>query len=114
VQFASRTMEAEVDVMNPSGELMPGMTAEVVLVLSRKDQGLTVPVQAIANSGGNRSVMVVGANGVIADREIKTGMEGASRIEVVAGLSADDLVVVGNRSLLKAGQSVQTKLTEIN
>lgn len=113
VQFSSRTMEAEVDVMNPSGELMPGMTAEAVLVVSRKDQGLTVPVQAITNSGGNRSVMVV-ANGVVADREIKTGMEGASRIEVVAGLSADDLVIVGNRSLLKVGQSVQTKLTEIN
>lgn len=114
VQFASRTMEAEVDVLNPSGELMPGMTAEVVLVISRKDQGLTVPVQAISNSGGNRSVMVVGANGVIEDREIKTGMEGAARIEVIAGLSADDLVIVGNRSLLKAGQSVQTKVTEIN
>jgi len=114
VQFSSRTMEAEVDVLNASGELMPGMTAEVALVVSRKDQGLTVPVQAITNSGGNRSVMVVNSGGVIEDREIKTGMEGAARIEVIAGLSPDDLVIVGNRSLLKVGQSVQTKLTETN
>jgi RND family efflux transporter MFP subunit len=114
VQFSSRTMEAEVDVVNPSAELLPGMTAEVVLVISRKDQGLTVPVQAISNSGGNRSVMIVGVDGVIADREIKTGMEGAARIEVIAGLGPNDLVIVGNRSLLKAGQTVQTKLTEIN
>jgi RND family efflux transporter MFP subunit len=102
VNFASRTMEAEVDVANPSGELVPGMTAEVAVTLARKEDGLTVPVTAIANNGGNRSLLVVSAANSIEEREIKTGMESAARIEVIAGLGADDLVVVGNRSLLRA------------
>ncbi|MFN7938677.1 MAG: efflux RND transporter periplasmic adaptor subunit [Bryobacteraceae bacterium] len=113
VQFTSRTMEAEVDVANPSGELIPGMTAEVAITLARKEDGLTVPVTAISNNGGNRSVMVVNS-GAIEEREIKTGMESAARIEVVTGISPEDLIVVGNRSLLRAGQRVETKLTEVN
>jgi len=114
VSFSSRTMEAEVDVANPSGELVPGMTAEVAVTLARKDDGLTVPVTAISNNGGNRSLMVVGTSNSIEEREIKTGMESAARIEVTAGLAADDLVVVGNRSLLRVGQKVEPKLTEAN
>jgi RND family efflux transporter MFP subunit len=114
VQFASRTMEAEVDVANPSGELVPGMTAEVSLTVARKDDGLTVPVTAITNTGGNRSLMVVNAASAIEEREIKTGMESAARIEVIAGLGPDELVVVGNRSLLRAGQKVDPKMTEVN
>jgi RND family efflux transporter MFP subunit len=114
VQFASRTMEAEVDVANPTGELVPGMTAEVAITLARKEQGLTVPVTAIENNGGNRSVLVVNAGSAIEEREIQTGMESAARIEVIAGLAPDDLVVIGNRSLLRAGQRVEAKLTEVN
>lgn len=114
VNFSSRTMEAEVDVANPSGELVPGMTAEVAVTLARKDEGLTVPVTAISNNGGNRSLLVVGASHSIEEREIKTGMESAARIEVTAGLAADDLVVVGNRSLLRVGQKVEPKLAEAN
>ena len=52
--------------------------------------------------------------GAIEEREIKTGMESAARIEVTAGISPEDLIVVGNRSLLRAGQRVETKLTEVN
>jgi RND family efflux transporter MFP subunit len=111
VQFSSRTMEAEVDVNNPSGELLPGMTAEVVVSLSRKERTLAVPLQALINSGGNRSVLVVNPTGIVEEREVKTGAESASHAEVIAGLSAGDRIVVGNRGLLKPGQSVMAKLT---
>lgn len=110
VQFSSRTMEAEVDVNNPSGELLPGMTAEVVVSLSRKEKTLAVPLQALINSGGNRFALVVNPSGVVEEREVKTGAESASHAEVIAGLTAEDRIVVGNRSLLKPGQAVMAKL----
>lgn len=111
VQFASRTMEAEVDVNNPSGELIPGMTAEAVVNLSRKEKSLAVPLQSLINSGGNRSVLVVNASGTVEEREVKTGVESASHAEVINGLSPEDRIVVGNRSLLKPGQTVMAKLS---
>jgi RND family efflux transporter MFP subunit len=111
VQFSSRTMEAEVDVHNPGGELLPGMTAEVVVSLSRKERTLAVPLQALIHSGGNRSVLVVNPAGVVEEREVKTGAESATHAEVTAGLSAGDRIIVGSRSLLKPGQTVMAKLT---
>ncbi len=106
----SRTMEVEVDVPNPGNTLTPGMYAEVVMNLERRQEGLTVPVTAIINGGGNRSVYLVNQAGEVEERAIKTGIESPASIEVIAGLTADDRVVIGNRSLLRPGQAVEAKL----
>ncbi len=106
----SRTMEVEVDVPNPGNTLTPGMYAEVVMNLERRQEGLTVPVTAIINSGGNRSVYLVNQAGQVEERTIKTGLESPASIEVIAGLTANDRIVIGNRSLLRPGQAVEAKL----
>lgn len=108
VSTASRTMEAEIDISNGSGTLTPGMYAEVVLQLEKRERSLTVPVTAVANSGGNRTVMLV-SGGSIEEREIKTGIESAASFEVLTGLTDSDDVVVSNRGLLRAGMKVQAR-----
>ena len=109
VMSNSRTMEAEIDVPNPANELKPGMYAEIQTNLARKDQALTIPVAAVMNSGGNRSVFVASPAGTLEERTIRTGMEGENSLEVLAGLTAQDLVVISNRTLLRPGQKVQAK-----
>lgn len=109
VLAASRTMEVEIDVANPAQTLTPGMYAEVRLNLEQREQGLTVPVTAILNNGGNRSVYIVNPNGVIEDRAIRTGIETAASIEVLSGLTAQDRIVISNRALLRPGQSVDAR-----
>ena len=110
----SRTMEAEIDVSNGDLQLTPGMFADVVLKLERREEGLTVPIIAVNNSGGNRSVLVVNKAGQIEERGITTGIESTAALEVLSGLGAEDLIVVSNRSLLKAGQRVEAKLVAEN
>jgi len=90
------------------------MYAEVVTKLEKPERCLTVPVTAIINGGGNRSVYVVNSAGVIEDRPIKTGIESAASIEVLSGLTADDRIVTGNRALLRPGQTVAAKLAGDN
>jgi hypothetical protein len=102
-------MEAEIDVANPGQELAPGMYAEVTLQGERKMDGHTVPVTAVANGGGNRTVMVVSPAGLIEERTIKTGIETASGFEVLDGLGPQDRIVVSNRSLLRVGQKVDAR-----
>lgn len=109
VAAASRTMEAEIDVANGSGEYSPGMYAEVTLHAEKRDEGLTIPVTAVANGGGNRTVMIVAAAGVIEERGIKTGIETPASYEVLEGLGQQDKIVVSNRSLLRAGQKVDAR-----
>ena len=108
VASASRTMEAEIDIANPGGSLTPGMYAEVAVNLDQRGASLTVPVIAVSNSGGNRTVLVV-HDGVIEERKIQTGIETAASYEVLSGVTAADDIVIGNRSLLKAGQKVEAK-----
>jgi hypothetical protein len=114
VASSSRTMEAEIDVANGNLQLTPGMFADVVLKLEKREGGLTIPITSVNNSGGNRSVLVVNKAGEIEERGITTGIESTASLEVLSGLAAEDRVVVSNRSLLKAGQKVEAKLVAEN
>ncbi len=110
VELDTRTMTVEIDVPNQSGQLFPGLYAEVVLTLEKRDSALTVPVQAISGHDIQRSVTVVSPDGTLHERSVRVGLETATSVEVVDGLAANELVVVGNRSQLRAGQKVQPKL----
>jgi RND family efflux transporter MFP subunit len=109
VVAASRTMEAEIDVANAGGELAPGMYADVTVRAERKEEGLTVPVVAVGNGGGNRTVLVVNGAGTLEERMIKTGIETGASYEVLEGVGPEDRIVVSNRSLLKPGMKVDAR-----
>jgi RND family efflux transporter MFP subunit len=124
----TRTMETEVDVPNPGLVLVPGMYAEVGLNLDRRKGVLAIPLSAVDLAGSeasqqsketgaapakNRSgkVMVVTPGNRIEIRNVSLGLETASKIEVLTGLKDGDLVVIGGRSSLQAGQEVHPKVT---
>lgn len=109
LQAATRTTEVEIDMVRGAHGFLPGMMAEVVAEVDSRADSLTVPVQAVANLGGNRSVLVVGPGGALEERAIKTGFEGATDLEVVSGLGPEDQVVVSNRTLLQPGMKVDAQ-----
>ena len=77
VQLATRTMDTEVDVPNPSLLLIPGMYAEVDLTLERRDGVLAVPVTAVDTDGDGQAaqskVMVVTPNNRLEVRKVDAG-----------------------------------------
>jgi RND family efflux transporter MFP subunit len=113
VVSSSRTMEAEVDIANP-GTLTPGMYADIEIKLDKPVDSLTVPVGAVINGGGNRSVYLVNRSGIVEERTIQTGFESAASFEVLSGLAPDDRIIISNRSLLKPGQAVTARAAEQN
>lgn len=129
VQSSTRTMETEVDVQNPSLILVPGMYAEVDLTLARHDAALSVPVSAVdmetdsgqghtsQDQGGASAsagkVMVVTPGNRLEIRKVSLGIETANFIEVRSGLREGELVVIGNRSGLRAGEQVKAKVTAL-
>jgi multidrug efflux pump subunit AcrA (membrane-fusion protein) len=44
---------------------------------------------------------------------VKLGLETEDRVEVLSGLERGDMVVVGNRSALKAGDRVKPQIVNI-
>ena len=111
VDQATRTMKTEVDVPNPSLELVPGMYAEVDLITAQRKQVLTVPVEAVERSGNSARVFSIQPSGVIEVIPVSLGIEDARRVEIRSGsLKAGDEVVVGSRSGLKPGLKVLPKI----
>jgi RND family efflux transporter MFP subunit len=111
IEPATRTMETEVDVLNPALELKPGMYAYVTLSLDRRDAALAVPLQAVSSKEGKVTVLVVKQPGILEECTVVLGIETATKAEIISGLKENELVVVGSRSQLKAGQAVDPKLT---
>lgn len=103
---STRTMHTEVNVPNPTGQLVPGLYAEAVITLNRKNDALSVPVQALNQNNDKASVFVVGADNRIEDRPITLGLQTPDYDEVTNGLRAGEQVIVSDRSALKAGQTV--------
>ena len=110
VALATRTMDTEVDVLNPSLVLIPGMYAEVNLTLNERKAVLAVPMTAVDSEGGSGQVMVVTAEQRLELRKVELGLETADKVEVRSGLHEGDMVVVGGRSSLQPGEEVRPKV----
>ncbi len=109
----TRTMHTEVDVPNPSHLLMPGLYADAILTLERKDSALALPLQAVNQSNGQATVFLVDAGNTLRLREVSLGIQTAADTEIVSGLTEGDRVVVSDRSGLKAGLRVKPRETEV-
>jgi RND family efflux transporter MFP subunit len=106
---ATRTMETEVDIDNRTGVILPGMFGTATIVLETRAGALAVPVQAVSGHATKPAVMVV-KGGVLEERAVTMGMETPALVEILTGVGEGELVVTGNRSGLKAGRKVETKL----
>jgi len=109
LDMQTRTMETEIDFENQNGELMPGMYTETQLVLAQRPATLSVPLEAVTQSGNNATVLMVTPQNTVEERRVALGLQGKSRVEVVSGLYEGDRVVIGNRSQFRDGEKVEPK-----
>jgi RND family efflux transporter MFP subunit len=106
LDVASRTLLTEFEVVNRTGELLPGAYADVHLKLAAPVTTVTVPVNTlIFRSEGLRVAVVRGTT--VAMRPVTPGRDFGTRIEIVSGLSGDESVVVNPADSLSDGQAVR-------
>ena len=106
---STRTMQVEIDVPNQDYKLTPGMYAEVALQVQNDPNALTIPLQAMNRDADKATVLLVNAQNHVEEREIKTGIEGPDRIQVLSGLNEGDRVIVGNLRKYHPGEHVNPK-----
>lgn len=109
-------MDTEVDVPNPSLLLIPGMYAEVDLTLDSRAHVVAVPIPAIdvGSDESSGQVYVVTPANQVEIRKVKLGLQTATEVEILVGVEAGEMVVIGNRAGLQAGQTVQPKITAMS
>jgi len=101
----TRTLLAEVDVANLGNTLLPGSYAEVHLQTASQSPTFLIPVNSLIFRSQHLQAGVV-RNGRVEIRDLTPGHDLGTEIEVVAGLKADDQVVVNPPDSLVSGQEV--------
>ncbi len=112
VDLASRTMRIEVDVPNRDMALASGEYAQAELSLERKDNALVVPAVAVIHRRDQASLWVVNAAHCLELRTVALGIESASKVEIVSGVSEGDAVAIGQTGGFQAGEKVNVKTIE--
>jgi RND family efflux transporter MFP subunit len=105
INATTRTLLSEIDVPNPKGTLLTGSYAEVHLQMPAQGSTFLIPVNALIFRTDKLQVGVV-RNGKSVITDITPGHDFGAEIEVVAGLKADDQVVVNPPDSLVSGQEV--------
>ncbi len=102
----ARTLDAEVQIPNPTGILRPGMYGRAAIVTDVHRGALVVPASVVQISNDRQYVFVL--NGDRVKRvPIRTGVDGGDWLEVVAGLSASDEIVTAGMDVLSDGAAVR-------
>jgi RND family efflux transporter MFP subunit len=110
VSLDTRTMETEIDVENADLSLTPGMYADTTIELDRKENALSVPVQAVVQGANGHYVLVVDGQGRVQRRAVELGEQTSDRAEILHGLSEKEQVIVGGQSNYQIGEVVKPKL----
>jgi RND family efflux transporter MFP subunit len=106
---STRTMQVEIDVPNPNYRLQPGMYADVRLDANSRPDALTVPVEAIQRNDNKTTVLVVDPQNHVQVRDVQLGVQSSNNIEILAGLSEGEKVIVGNLGAYQPGEVVTPK-----
>ncbi len=93
VDVTRGSVEARFRVPEPPSHLRADMTVSIDIGVARKERALTVPAEAVRESGGVRSAQVV-RDGRVASAKVETGTQSASRVEIVSGLGEGDMVLL--------------------
>lgn len=100
-------VSAEIQIENPDDSIYLGLEAKVKIEGHKAENVLYVPVEVV-NTGKDGSFCYIVENGVVAKREVETGLASASFIEIKSGLKAGDQVIKIGTELLEEGMKVNT------
>jgi HlyD family secretion protein len=104
----NRTVEIEVELADSkmAASLLPGTSADVEVILARRDGVLRIPTSAVAEGG---KVLVL-AGGRLVERTVGTGMRNWQFTEVESGVVHGELVVTSRDSTeIKPGAKARAR-----
>jgi membrane fusion protein (multidrug efflux system) len=99
------TFRATAEINNEAGELAPGMFGRFTIAYEQHSDALVIPTEALLDEDDESTVYVVN-NGEVVRRAVEVGVEDHGNVEILNGLSEDDIVVVVGHSGLRNGSKV--------
>lgn len=87
-------IKVRVEIEKPDPRLKPGMNASCEFLVARKNDVVAVPNEAV-NENPQGAYVEVMVNGQPQRREVKVGIQGNTKTEIIDGLQPGEIVVTG-------------------
>ena len=107
VDPTTRTLKIRIDAENPRMTLRPDMFVEVNFSITLPQQ-VTVPADAVLDSGLKKTVFVDRGNGYLEPRDVETGERLGDRIEILRGLKPDERIVISGTFLIDSESQMKS------
>src|SRR5690606_10252078 len=91
---------------NRDGMLRPGLLLKVTLIKNER-QAVVLPEETLLQRQDDHFAMVVGADGVVEQRQVGVGARLPGQVEITSGLDAGERVVVRGINRVQDGQRVR-------
>lgn len=102
---STQRMQAEIDLDNLDGSLLPGLYGRVKISLEKRDNAFVLPAGAVRFGQGPAHVYVVSGS-TIRHQEVTVGLDHGEWVEVISGLGGGEQVVNGMVGRLADGATV--------
>ena len=96
---SSRTLKVRLEADNPGFALKPDMFVDVEFPVTLPP-AITVPAEAVLDSGMKQIVFVDRGRGFFEPRKVKTGWRFGDRVEIVEGLAPGERIVISGNFLI--------------
>lgn len=96
----------EIEIGNADNLIKPGMFAEILFDIEKRDNVLAIPSGAVQEDNGKKYVYVV-ENGIVKKRDIEIGLDNGNYVEIKSGLKEKDKVVVKGQNYVEDGEKVK-------
>jgi RND family efflux transporter MFP subunit len=108
---ATRTLNVEVDIENPTGELLPGAYGFLHFHLPAHTGSITIPANALIFRAQGTQAAVI-RDGRAAIVPIKIGRDFGDKVEILSGLTAADEVILDPSDALTDGTPVDAQTSK--
>lgn len=108
INVSDRTIALYAEVPNENGLLVPGLFVNVIQSLGQEKQALLVPSTSLMPTIDGQQVFKMIHNQVFA-RSVIVGQRTMDNVQILAGLSAGDGIVIAGQQKLKDGMQVEVK-----
>jgi RND family efflux transporter MFP subunit len=106
IDIANRTLNVEVDVLNSDHKLLPGQYAFVHLPIPPSNSSMTLPSNTLLFRAEGLRVGVV-RHGRVELAPVEIGHDYGAKVEITAGLTPQDQVILNPSDSLAQGEAVQ-------
>jgi RND family efflux transporter MFP subunit len=107
----TRTLKVRLELPNPGLRLRPDMFVDVDFRIAR-GAALSVPAEAVLDTGMRKTVYVDLGSGQIEPRQVQTGARFGDRVEIVSGLRAGERIVISGNFLIDSESQMKAASAE--